>query len=340
MIVSITAKELAKILKLSEAAISMVLNNKRGVSTKTRKIVLETAEKYGFDFSRIQENNYSSKTKGVITMIIYKKHGAVVSDTPFFSELSEGIENACRMNSYILNIKYLFEGDDINEALKEILKFGNKGIILLGTEMHKNDFNFFNNLEVPMVILDTYFEGCKKDCVLINNVQGAYLATSHLIKNCKKQPGYLKSSYKINNFLERSDGFYKAIRENGMSSSNSIVHELSPSMEGAYGDMLLILKEKEKIEKCYFADNDLIAVGAIKALKEFGYIIPSEISIIGFDNMPICKYIDPPLTTVNVPKYYMGNLAVKRLIELIEDCLNEPIKIEVNTKLVIRNSVK
>ncbi len=318
----------------------MALNNKPGVSTKTRKAVLEEAEKHGYDFSRIQENNFSNKTKGVITMIIYKKHGAIVSDTPFFSELSEGIETACRKNRYILNIKYIFDEDDIGEVLSEISRFGNKGIILLGTEMHQSDFKPFDEFDIPMVILDTYFDGCTKDCVLINNVQGAYLATTHLIKTCRKQPGYLKSSYQINNFAERSDGFYKAIRENGMSSANSIVHNLSPSMEGAYSDMISIIEREETLAECYFADNDLIGAGAMKALKEKGIQIPRNVSIIGFDNMPICKYMEPTLSTINVPKQYMGELSVSRLVDLIEGSLNEPIKIEVNTKLIKRNTTK
>ena len=336
----VTAKELAKIMNLSEAAISMALNNKPGVSTKTRKAVLEAADKYGYDFTKIQDIAPVDTTKGVITMIIYKKHGAIVTDTPFFSQLSEGIEIGCRKNRYILNIKYIFEGDDVEEVISEIIRFGNKGIILLGTEMQKSDFRIFEECSLPMVILDTYYEGCSKDCVMINNVQGAYLAATHLIRSCKKQPGYLRSSYRINNFEERADGFYKAIRENGMSSANSIVHNLSPSMDGAYGDMKNIIKSGETLSECYFADNDLIAAGALKALKEEGYLIPKNISIVGFDNMPICTYMEPTLSTINVPKQYMGEFSITRLVDLIENPLSEPVKIEVGTKLIKRNSTK
>lgn len=337
---SVTAKELAKIMNLSEAAISMALNNKPGVSTKTRKAVLEAADKYGYDFTKIQENTPADSTKGVITMIIYKKHGAIVTDTPFFSQLSEGIEIGCRKNRYILNIKYIFDGDDIEEVINEIVRFGNKGIILLGTEMQKSDFKIFEDSSLPLVILDAYYDGCTKDCVMINNVQGAYLAATHLIRSCKKQPGYLRSSYRINNFEERADGFYKAIRENGMSTTNSIVHNLSPSMDGAYGDMKKFIENGDPLSECYFADNDLIAAGAMKALKEAGYQIPKNISIVGFDNMPICTYMEPTLSTINVPKQYMGEFSISRLVEIIENPLTEPIKIEVATKLIKRNSTK
>ena len=88
-----TGKEMS----LSEAAISMALNGKPGVSTETRRQVLETAEKYGYDFTKISGRNKGTKT---ICFALYRKHGAVVADTPFFSELSEGIQKTCKDEGY------------------------------------------------------------------------------------------------------------------------------------------------------------------------------------------------------------------------------------------------
>lgn len=336
---SITAKELAKILNLSEAAISMALNNKPGVSTQTRKKVIATAKEYGYDFSKLAETEHETVSNGSIYFLLYRRHGAVVSDTPFFSQLSEGIEAGCRSAHYHMNLYYLYETDDIEAQLKEIIRLGCKGIILLGTEIQEADFKPFSKLSVPLVLLDSYFENYTTDCVLINNVQGAYLATRYLIANCKTQPGYLHSSYHIQNFMERADGFYKALRTSGMSTSRSIVHKLTPSVEGAYADMLALIQSKEPLADAYFADNDLIAAGAIRALRECGYRIPKDISIVGFDDMPLCTYVEPPLTTVRVPKQYMGEIAVKRLVELIETKNPAPLKIAVETELVKRGSV-
>lgn len=336
----ITAKELAKLLSLSEAAISMALNNKPGVSTATRKKVLAAAKANGYDFTRIHENNAQPQvTNGTIYFILYRKHGAVVTDTPFFSQLSEGIDYGCKRAHYHLNVYYLYEGDNVSRQLEDIIRMGCKGIILLGTEMKEIDFEPFSKLSVPLVLLDTYFETSKTDCILINNVQGAYQATNYLISKCKSQPGYLRSSYTINNFSERADGFYKAVRENGMSTSKSLVHFLSPSMEGAYADMRSLLDQGEEVARCYFSDNDLIAAGAIKALKEKGYRIPEDIAVVGFDNMPLGTYVDPTLTTVNVPKQYMGEMAAQRLAYVIESKTNNPVKIEISTSLTKRKSV-
>lgn len=334
---SITAKELAAKLGLSEAAVSLALNHKPGVSTATRKRVIAAAEELGYDFSRLKPQE-PGKNNGSIYFVIYKKHGAVVADTPFFAQLSEGVDEACKTLPYYLNIQYLHENDDVSALLSDWKRIGCRGLILLGTEMQKQDLLPFLNSGLPLVLLDNYFEEVDVDSVLINNIKGAYTAADHLIRKRHTQPGYLHSSYSINNFEERADGFYKAIRKNGMSTSRSIVHRLTPSAEGSYADMKELLARSEPLANCYFADNDLIAAGAVRALKEAGYRIPQDIAVVGFDNMPICTYIEPPLTTIHVPKQYMGRMAVQRLHELITNPDSLPIKIEISTTLHKRKS--
>ncbi|HIS45986.1 MAG TPA: LacI family DNA-binding transcriptional regulator [Candidatus Scybalocola faecigallinarum] len=334
---SITAKELAKKLNLSPAAVSMALNHKPGVSTTTRRLVFDAAEKYGYDFSRITEKH---PVPGSIYLVIYKKHGAVVTDTPFFSQISEGISLECKRQEYNLKVNYIYEDDDvIQRQLEDMRSSDCCGMILLGTEMTDRDLRPFLKLPSPVVLLDTYFESAACDSVLINNVQGAYMATSYLIQKCSSQPGYLRSAYEIYNFTQRSAGFYKAIRAAGMSASQSIVHDLTPSVDGAFADMLEIIKSGEPLASCYFADNDLIAVGAVKALKQHGLRIPEDVAIVGFDNQPISSVIEPNLTTVHVPKKYMGETAAARLISLIHDPSQPPVKTEISTSLVKRNSV-
>jgi len=333
---SITAKELAKILNLSEAAISMALNSRPGVSIQTQIMVKEAAKEHGYDFSKISKKKIPSQS---IVFVVYKRQGAVVGETPFFSELSEGITTTCKEKRYTLQIAYIHRDDDVKRRIDEIIYSKCAGIVLLGTEMQAEDFQPFSDLPVPLVLLDAYFDSIKHDCILINNIQGASMATDYLIGLVKKQPGYLRSSYSISNFEERADGFYKSVRRNGMSTSNSIVHKLAPSIEGAFSDMSEIIKRGDRLASCYFADNDWIAIGAIKALRMSGLRIPEDIAIIGFDNVPMTSYIDPPLTTVHVPKKYMGEMAIKRLIDVINSDNHYPIKLEVSTTLKKRRSI-
>lgn len=335
---SITAKELAKMLNLSEAAVSMALNGKPGVSTQTRKLVLETAHNHSYDFTKIKA---SKKHEGTLDYIIYRKDGAIlkVQGTAFFNTLTDHLENYCKQKRYKLSTHTIVSGNDVSEQLEKNISSNCIGIILLGTEMTKEDFFPFAYISKPIVVLDTFFNSTKMDFVLMNNVEGAYQATRFLIKKRQAQPGHLQSSYNMFNFESRMDGFYKALRDSGFSLSTSIVHSLSPSMEGAYADMTEILKNGEEIANCYFADNDLIAAGAMKALKDYGYRIPEDVAVVGFDNISLCTYLEPNLTTVNVPIKYMVEMAVDRLITVINTRNYRPVKIEVNTNLVIRQSV-
>ncbi|SEV83357.1 LacI family transcriptional regulator [[Clostridium] fimetarium] len=103
--------------------------------------------------------------------------------------------------------------------------------------------------------------------------------------------------------------------------------------------MCALLKNNETIASCYFADNDLIACGAMKAFKEYGYKIPQDISIIGFDNLPICNYSDPMLTTLKVSVNNMGQTAILRLVHIINCKVFDFFKIELAPELIVRNSV-
>lgn len=332
---AITAKQIAKELNISPAAVSMALNNKPGVSNETRRKIIETAKAMGYDFSK---NEFSkSETKNIAFVFFHKNF---VFDTPFFTELATSIETTVHDKGYKLSVYHIHDLDNIEEQIDLIQYSGCMGMILLGTIMSNEQIKPFENVKIPIVLLDTYIPGAKMDCVVINNVEGARSATDYLIRKRKEQPGYLHSSQYFHNFEERGDGFFKAVRQNGMPTSKSIIHTLSPSVDGAYADMIELINNKEPLANCYFADNDEIAIGAMRAFKEKGYKIPEDISIVGFDNMSYSLYVDPPLTTVNVPKSYMGKIAANRLIEIMNEEFHYTTKIEINTNLIVRKSIK
>ena len=333
----ITAKEIAARLELSESAVSLALNNRPGVSTATRKRVLTAAKELGYDFSR--KNYAGSGKQGVICFAVYKRSGAVVDDTPFFAGLTHGVNIGCRSEHYDCVTRYLYEDDDLEEQINALNIASFSGIIILATEMEEGTLSLFSSLTAPFVFLDAYYENPEYNYILINNIQGAYIATSYLIRKRRTQPGYLRSSYPISNFEQRADGFYKAIRSAGLSTSKSQVLRLAPSQEGAYADMKNLLAAGEKPADCYFADNDLIAIGAMQALKEAGFRIPEDVAVVGFDDLPACEYMSPPLTTVMVPKLYLGEIAARRVIRLAEGLTRHPLKIEINTQLIKRKSV-
>ena len=332
------AKDIAKKLSIAPSAVSIVLNNKPGVSEQTRAKVLKTIEQMGYNVNFLTKSSFNRKFN--IRFIIYKKHGYVVSDTPFFSALMEGIDREARKMGYNLIITYIDENkDDLTRIFNIIKETPPDGIMLLATEMTEENLRPFKNLNIPLLLLDSYFKNEDIDTVIINNINGVYQATCYLAQLKHVDIGYLHSSIWINNFDQRMFGFKKALRDKGLMLRDNFIFHLESTIDGSYRDMLRILSKKPELPTAMFADNDIIACGAIKALKEFGIKIPEDISIIGFDDMPFCEMIEPPLTTVMVYKHRMGRIALKRLVERVEKNPPETIRIEVNTKIIERKSV-
>ena len=327
-------QEIAKLADVSPATVSNALNNKPGVSDSTRARIKTIAYELGYKKTR-ERNKYTA-----IRVIIYKRSGLVVADTPFFAKLIEGMEQQCRTAKMEMLISHITrdEGDYLSQ-IAEIEQDGVLGYVILATEMLPEDYALFTNLQQPVVFLDSCFPYESQDFVLINNVQGAYLATKHLIDEGHQRIGYLQSSVFINNFNERKQGFTQALAAHGLEIDTGYWYQLEPTLDGSYRDMLALLRRGAEMPTAFFADNDIIAFGAMSALKEFGVKIPEDVSIVGFDDMPYCEISDPKLTTVYVNKQELGAIAVKRLVEKNNNGRSIQ-KIALNVELVKRQSVK
>lgn len=327
---SISSKELASKLNISRATVSMALNNKKGISEETREFVLNAAKQYGLKIP--------TKTKQkIVQFIIFKNKGFIVTDTPFFSKLIEGINKECKNKQIQLQISYLYKTNlKENETL---LNTEADGIIILGTEIEKEDLTLLINPKIPTLLLDANFTDINIDSITINNSDSSYLAIKKMIDKDYKEIGYLASNIRITNFIARENGIKRALDEKGLFLKKEYIHYLTPTMENSYLDMKNILINKDtKLAKIYFADNDLIAAGAMKALIEFGYSIPKDIKIIGFDDMPLATFISPTLSSISVPKEYLGIIAIKRLLERIENPNLPTCKIMINTSFIERET--
>ena len=138
------------------------------------------------------------------------------------------------------------------------------------------------------------------------------LFRSYLIQKGHRKIGYLKGKFRIKAFRSREVGYRTAMKKGNCQMNTDYIVELSTTMNGAYKDMKQYLEKEPEMPTAFFADNDMIALGAMKALQEMGYKIPQDISIIGFDDLPFSEISNPPLTTLRVPKQEMGRLAVKK----------------------------
>lgn len=332
----IKISDIAKKAGVSDGTVSNALNNRKGISNEKREYILQIAREMGY----FRKNSNQDK---LIRLLIVNKQAHVVGDTPFFSELIRGIETECSGQGFELVINHVDAEILENGRLEDVLKTDQtSGILLLGTEMEVQDLNYFRNICIPLVILDTAFRDNNFDYVAINNVDGTYEIVEHLIKNGHTNIGIINSSHQINNFRERKNGYVHALNDNNLLLSPENEALVEPTPEGAYLDMKAYLTSflseysKEQLPTAFYAVNDNIALGAIKAFNELNLTI----SICGFDDLPICELITPSLTTVHVNKQYLGKTAVSRLVQKINTSDYDIQKILIATKTIQRDSVR
>lgn len=331
----VTISDIAVIANVSPATVSNALGDKPGVSNSIKVKIKDIATELGYT----KKNNVSRRS--AIQFVMFKRNGYVVSDTPFFSTLIESMQQECRSANLEMTISHVNKEEDYQTQIAEIKQDEASGYLILATEMIAEDIALFEGMGKPVVFLDSSFPYKDQDFVLINNVQGAYLATKHLIDYGHTSIGYLQSSVYINNFAERKYGFLGALAEAGIKPDEDLWFQVEPTLNGAFSDMQKLLhKGIKQLPTALFADNDIIAFGAISAMKEFGIKIPEEVSIVAFDDMPYAVISDPKLSTIHVKKKELGAIAVRRLLEKITHATSNQRKIEINVELVKRNSVE
>lgn len=325
-------KQISAITGFSAATVSNALNQKKGVNRSTSEEIFRIAREIGY-----LETNAVRKIK----LVIYKKNGLIIDDTPFFALLISGMEQECRASGYELLISNLDSRDaDFREQAEQIINEHGTAIVLLGTELFPNDLEIFRNAKCPILLLDYGCLDMDFDVVVINNLDSVRMAVNYLYSNGHKKIGHLKGKFKILSFSQRESAYYSAMREIGLEVNPEYAIELSTTMNGAYIDMLSYLQNNPSLPTSFFAVNDMIALGAMKALQEKGYRIPEDISIIGFDDLPFCEISTPRLTSLRVPKQEMGRLAVRKIIDMLKGSKNVRTKIQVCTDFIERDSVR
>ena len=176
--------------------------------------------------------------------------------------------------------------------------------------------------------------------MLINNADSARMATEYLIGRGHRQIGYLQGSMRIKPFRSRRVGYQTALQKAHLSMKEEYIVTLTSDMDGAYRDMKRFLEGKPELPTAYFADNDMIALGAMKAMREYGIRIPEDVSVVGFDDLSFSSISSPSLTTLRVPKQEIGRFAVRRLREMMQEPESPKLKIQVCTQFIERESVR
>ena len=333
-------RELSKIAGVSPAAVSIVINNKKGVSETTRAHVKKIMEQYGYNpiklngATDIQRNSNLKK----ILFLKYRTHGMLVEENQgFISIIIDAIEAECRKRQMELNI--IVSDNQFKQTLSEIDFSIYAGIIVLATELEPELYSLLDRIAIPFVAVDNRIPTSSCSSVSIDNSGNVFQALKFFAEHGHKKIAYFRSNIEIQNFKERRESFLNSVRNLGMSHSPEYEFAVTPTLLGSYKDCKsLFTNFHTSLPTCAFADNDSIALGAIKALKECGYKIPKDLSIIGFDDIPYSAISSPSLTTIKVSKEIIGQTAVNHLCTLIDNPSHH-LKIQVPGNIIIRNSI-
>lgn len=331
------AKDIAEIVGVSTATVSLVLNNKPGVGGERRLEIINKIKELGCEYL-LKENPIHNGTVG---FVVYKREGSIIDESPFFTYILGGINDSIKKYGYQLSFIYMNKEMTLLEQRQQIENANCKGLIIFAVEMFYDDLQVFKESGLPFTILDNSFQENDVDAVSINNIQGTWKAVQHLHLMGHTQIGYLKSKVQINSFKERYSAFKSQLKNLGLPFEKEYIIEVGYSEADVKKDVRAYAKEhKGSLPTAFIADNDLIGCSAVQAFKELEYHVPNDISVVGFDDRPICSVIEPALTTVGVPKDIFGPAAVDLLMSKMERNREQSLKIEVGTSLIIRDSVK
>lgn len=330
-----TIKDIAAKSGVSITTVSRVLNMKEeGMSQKTREKVLQV----------IEEMNYKPNqfARGLITKES-KLLGLIVPNinNPFFPELCRGAEDEANRHQYSLIICNSDDNTTKEENYLRLLSEQQVDGILLSS---KDGFPSISGkqleqIKVPCVLLDRGGESGNYNSVFINNEQGGYLAGRHLLELGHQKIACVMGSPNLQNATDRLSGFRRALKEENIELPESRVINGDFHMESAYLQSKKFLSETNVT--AIFACNDVMACGVYRAAYEMNLKIPEDISIIGFDDIPLVSALIPQLTTIRQDIYEMGRRAVSILIESIIDKTTENNKKEIfQPSLIIRESTQ
>ncbi len=336
---SSTVKDVAQRAQVSTATVSLVLNGKGGISEETRARVLIAAADLGYALRTPRPPRIDPV--GTLRFLKIAKHGHTVNrdHNTFISDYIDGMSQQAATCGYKLEV-VSHEGSTIEQIVASMAGAALSGVVVLGTELTEADLTLFDTANVPHVVIDSFHDVLECNFVNMNNKDAVYKILGHLVERGFSDIGFIASNVQTINFRLRRSAFIDGMKYFGLSFNARNIVTVDSTYDGAYTDMLGKLRGGLVVPDCYVCTNDIITYGCIKALREFDVRIPQDLSIVGFDNLPMSATMDPPLTTIDVSKRSIGSLAITLLAEQIRSHVHGPaVKILVGAELVVRGSV-
>ena len=332
----LTIKEIAKMAGVSPSAVSIVLNNRKGVSEHTRTRVMNIVKKLNYYPNPNSRRLLFNKTNNI--GILFKKNVSPMEHF-FYSELNNIILHECEALGYNLIFSSLEYNNKTNEIiLPNVVNYRDvDGIILYG-DIDTQIINKFNTMDIPFIIVDSHNVSNDILSVSADYFEAAYTATNYLINIGHKAIAFIGTSLIPHYGNQTFSGFKKAIEENRISLPINWIQLDAFDEDSSYLCMKNILSYNQAPTAIICA-ADIYAIGAMRCLKDSKYKIPEDMSIIGIDDIILDQYVEPALSTIKIDKMKMGKIAIDLLVKKIK---NENVENQIvsSNELIIRKSTQ
>jgi LacI family transcriptional regulator len=331
----VTIYDLATKLEISPATVSRALQDHPSISKKTKKKIFELAEEMGYRTNNFARN-LRSKSTNTIGVIVPRL------DSYFMSTVIAGIENTAGSLGYQIIISQSSEQVKKEANSANTLFSSRVDGLLVSLAYDTEDlshFDIFLRKRVPIIFFDRTadYDGCLS--ILIDNRKAACEATRHLIQQGCKRIVHLTAIPKRNVYIERLEGYKQALSDAGIPFREElvIIDDLSQDAGERAAE---IISKMDPLPDGVFAANDNCATVCMVTLKKMDIRIPEDIAFVGFNNDPVCKVVEPNLTTINYPGYQMGQVAARSLTSHLGGTANihATTAITLRADLVIRES--
>ncbi|WJV56186.1 ribose operon transcriptional repressor RbsR [Prodigiosinella aquatilis] len=326
-------KDVARLAGVSTSTVSHVINNNRFVSDAIRNKVMNVVDQLNYAPSAVARSLKINQTR-TIGMLL------TASSNPFYAEVVRGVERCCYERGYSL-ILCNTEGDHdrMSRSLETLLQKRVDGLLLMCTESYMPSPDILRRYpSIPTVMMDwAPFEG-SSDVIKDNSLQGGEMATNYLISQGYQKIACIAGPQDKTTAYNRLVGYRNAMNQAGLSVFDDYVMVGDFEFETGFRAMqqLLLLKDRPD---AVFTSNDAMAVGVYHALYQAGLSVPDDMSVVGYDDIELARYMSPPLTTIHQPKDELGELAIDTLLHRLEHPDTEPNVLVLTPELIVRESV-
>jgi LacI family transcriptional regulator len=332
---NLTLEDIAELAGVSRSTVSRVINEQPNVRADVRKRVLEVIQHTGYH-PNAAARTLASQRSWTIGLILPLSVSIFFTD-PYYPHLTKGIAQACNQYDYTLALFLVSSKEDEEKMFPRISKRSLLDGVMVQAG-HHGDQGIIGKLVdsgMPLVVMGRPFRSDNVSYIDIDNVNSAYNAVTHLVRLGYQRIATITGPSTSTVGIDRNEGYRKALVERGRSIDLSLISEGDFTEAGGYYAMQRLLATRPD---AVFAASDIMAFGAMRAVRDTGLCVPDDIAFVGFDDLPIATLSDVQLTTIRQPVVPFGVKAVEVLIDLIENGPTPPRHIIMDTELVIRAS--